>query len=144
MSQHRRGARQSPPILAPGRAKGAGRIEVFQAAPADEPPAALADAERRDAHPDGEIAPLAYGLWLARGRPEGTDREDWFEAERRLRENRGGRPPSTHTLVAEQAREAGESRQARDAAPSNRDRMVAIGRGNQQAGRQAHVLISSS
>jgi len=136
MSRHRRAERQSPPNLASGKVEGAGRVEGFRAAPSDELPAASVDVEQRDVILDGEIAPLAYGLWLARGRPEGTDREDWFEAERQLREERGGRAPSTHALVAEQAREAGESRLARDAVPANRDRMVAIGRGNQQAGRQ--------
>jgi hypothetical protein len=38
--------------------------------------------------------------------------------------------------AAEQAREAEESRRARTAQASNRERMVDIGRGNQQAGRQ--------
>jgi hypothetical protein len=37
---------------------------------------------------------------------------------------------------AEQVREARESAQARNAEASTRDRMVDIGRGNQQAGRQ--------
>jgi hypothetical protein len=37
---------------------------------------------------------------------------------------------------AEQVREARESAQAKDAESSTRDRMVDIGRGNQQAGRQ--------
>jgi hypothetical protein len=39
-------------------------------------------------------------------------------------------------LAAEQLREAGESNQAKNAEGSTRDRMVDIGRGNQQAGRQ--------
>ncbi len=39
-------------------------------------------------------------------------------------------------LAAEQAREAHESSGARNAEASIRDRMVDIGRGNQQAGRQ--------
>ena len=30
------------------------------------------------------IAARAYELWEARGRPEGSDQEDWFEAEREL------------------------------------------------------------
>jgi hypothetical protein len=30
------------------------------------------------------IAARAYDLWDARGRPEGSDLEDWFEAEREL------------------------------------------------------------
>jgi hypothetical protein len=30
------------------------------------------------------VAALAYELWESHGRPEGTDLEDWFQAERRL------------------------------------------------------------
>ena len=37
---------------------------------------------------------------------------------------------------AEQTREASENEDAKNASPTNRDRMVEIGRGNQQAGRQ--------
>ncbi len=32
-----------------------------------------------------EIAALAYSLWQARGCPEGTPEEDWFNAERTLK-----------------------------------------------------------
>jgi hypothetical protein len=39
-------------------------------------------------------------------------------------------------LAAEQLREARESKQAKNAEAGARDRMVEIGRGNQQAGRQ--------
>ena len=38
-----------------------------------------------------QIAVLAYGLWISRGRPYGSDQEDWFEAERRLRDGKNGR-----------------------------------------------------
>jgi len=48
----------------------------------------------------------------------------------------GGRPKSSHELTAEQTREAKEAEEARNAEASIRDRMVDIGRGNQQAGRQ--------
>ena len=48
----------------------------------------------------------------------------------------GGRPAPTHATAAEQAREAQEGAEARDAEASIRQRMVNIGRGNQQAGRQ--------
>ena len=34
---------------------------------------------------DGEIAIVAYQLWLDRGCPGGSDREDWFRAEALLR-----------------------------------------------------------
>jgi hypothetical protein len=43
---------------------------------------------------------------------------------------------SSAGLAAEQLREARESTQAKNAEASSRDRMVEIGRGNQQAGRQ--------
>jgi hypothetical protein len=43
---------------------------------------------------------------------------------------------ATGGLGAEQLREARESSQAKNAEASSRDRMVDIGRGNQQAGRQ--------
>ena len=43
---------------------------------------------------------------------------------------------ASHSLAAEQLREARESKQAKNAEASVRDRMVDIGRGNQQAGRQ--------
>ncbi len=51
-------------------------------------------------------------------------------------EHQGGKPLPTHETAAEQAREAGETAQAHEAEASIRERMVAIGRGNQQAGRQ--------
>ena len=44
--------------------------------------------------------------------------------------------PTTLEPVAEQTREASESEDAKNASASTRDRMVDIGRGNQQAGRQ--------
>ena len=47
-----------------------------------------------------------------------------------------GGKPSSSGLAAEQLREARESSQAKNAEASTRDRMVEIGRGNQQAGRQ--------
>ncbi len=50
-----------------------------------------------------------------------------------------GKAPSKATAKgpeAEQVREAHETEQAKNAEASTRDRMVDIGRGNQQAGRQ--------
>jgi hypothetical protein len=35
--------------------------------------------------PNERIAVRAYQLWEAQGKPVGTDRENWFEAERLLR-----------------------------------------------------------
>jgi hypothetical protein len=54
------------------------------------------------------------------------------------REKKAARPDAQHDpkMQAERAREARESEAARNAQASNRDRMVDIGRGNQQAGRQ--------
>ena len=50
--------------------------------------------------------------------------------------DRGGKPRRTSEASAEQTREAHESEEARQAGPSNRERMVDIGRGNQQASRR--------
>ena len=36
--------------------------------------------------PEGLIAQRAYALYLARGREDGHDVEDWLQAERELRE----------------------------------------------------------
>jgi hypothetical protein len=47
-----------------------------------------------------------------------------------------GKPAATGGLAAEQVREASENDEAKNAEGSIRDRMVDIGRGNQQAGRQ--------
>ena len=47
-----------------------------------------------------------------------------------------GKASATSGLAAEQIREARENAQAKNAEGSVRDRMVDIGRGNQQAGRQ--------
>ncbi len=47
-----------------------------------------------------------------------------------------GKPVPTHETAAEQIREAKESEQAGSAGVASRDRMVEIGRGNQQSGRQ--------
>jgi hypothetical protein len=49
---------------------------------------------------------------------------------------RKNKPSPGSGVAAEQVREARESNQAKNAETSGRDRMVDIGRGNQQAGRQ--------
>ena len=44
--------------------------------------------------PDGDaIAKLAYQIWEARGRPLGSAKIDWYEAERQLQIQRGAVPP---------------------------------------------------
>lgn len=55
---------------------------------------------------------------------------------RRLAGRSGDKTTPTHATIAEQARESRESEAARNAQASIRDRMVDVGRGNQQAGRQ--------
>jgi hypothetical protein len=55
---------------------------------------------------------------------------------RKVGRRSGGKPTPTHETAAEQVRESHEAREARDAEASIRDKMVDIGRGNQQAGRQ--------
>lgn len=52
-------------------------------------------------------------------------------------ESRHGKPLPDHATTAEQARESQEAKEAIDSGRASiRDRMVAIGRGNQQSGRQ--------
>lgn len=48
----------------------------------------------------------------------------------------GGSPRPSHDTSAELSREAQETAKAENAEASIRERMVKIGRGNQQAGRQ--------
>jgi Protein of unknown function (DUF2934) len=47
--------------------------------------------------PHEKIAMRAYEKWCKRGRPHGTDKQDWIEAEKELREEftRMGGSPST-------------------------------------------------
>ncbi len=53
-----------------------------------------------------------------------------------LVEGHHGKAVPDHATTAEQSREAREASEATDAEGSIRDKMVDIGRGNQQAGRQ--------
>jgi hypothetical protein len=69
----------------------------------------------------------ARGLPARRGK--GNRKDKSARKKGNLSATRGG-------LGAEQLREARESVQAKNAEASTRDRMVEIGRGNQQAGRQ--------
>ncbi len=55
---------------------------------------------------------------------------------KRKSQRKAAEPSATRGLAAEQLREARESTQAKNAEAGIRDRMVDIGRGNQQAGRQ--------
>lgn len=70
----------------------------------------------------------------------GTGRHKFSDAvpheQHKAGDNKGGRPVPTHE-TAEQIREAKESEETRGAKTSNRDRMVDMGWGNQQAGRQS-------
>jgi hypothetical protein len=61
---------------------------------------------------------------------------DAIPKETKARGKRKGKPAPTHDVAAEQLREERVSAQAREAEASIRERMVNIGRGNQQAGRQ--------
>lgn len=57
--------------------------------------AALPRAKRKSAKRDPasyssqEIAEVAYALYIQRGRLDGYDRQDWFEAEQIVRKRRG-------------------------------------------------------
>ena len=53
-----------------------------------------------------------------------------------LTETRHGKHVPNHSTAAEQSREAQEARDAEEAGGATRDKMIQIGRGNQQAGRQ--------
>ena len=59
-----------------------------------------------------------------------------YQPPQKAGDEKGGKPVPTHETDAAQIREAKESTEASSAAVSSRDRMVDIGRGNQQAGRQ--------
>jgi Protein of unknown function (DUF2934) len=72
------GQSETPPAPPPARQTEPLRVEE-RGVPAFFSP------RREDQRPSSEqIAIYAYHLWLARGRPVGTDRDDWLEAERRL------------------------------------------------------------
>jgi hypothetical protein len=49
--------------------------------------------------PHEKIAMRAFEKWCKRGRPHGTDKQDWIDAEKELREEytRAGGSPSTQT-----------------------------------------------
>ena len=47
--------------------------------------------------PHDKIAMRAYEKWCKRGRPQGTDKQDWYEAERELRAEMGGQSPMSST-----------------------------------------------
>ena len=49
--------------------------------------------------PHEKIAMRAYEKWCKKGRPQGTDKQDWYEAERELRAEMGtqSQPSSTPT-----------------------------------------------
>ena len=50
------------------------------------PPVASPTPSATSAPPDhDEIAVVAYEIWLSKGQRDGSDLDDWFEAERRLR-----------------------------------------------------------
>jgi len=80
--------------------------------------------ELSDVSGGGQGASPAAGMGKGRGKGRGKSA------------GRKGKPSPASGLDAEQAREARETSQAKNAEASTRDRMVDIGRGNQQAGRQ--------
>ena len=84
-STRKRATRTSSPT-------GENKILPIPAARRTEPEPVEAGGVPAALHPRGEdrrpssetIALHAYNLWLARGRPVGTDWDDWLEAERQL------------------------------------------------------------
>jgi hypothetical protein len=45
--------------------------------------------------PHDKVAMRAYEKWCKRGRPQGTDMQDWLEAERELQAEYSRMPPSS-------------------------------------------------
>ena len=90
MSKHARSKQRQRQAIAPSR-------EVSTAPPRpsghpEQSPSSGTDGPLARPLPDGEPSPThyqiavrGYRLWEEKGRLEGTDREDWFEAERQLR-----------------------------------------------------------
>ena len=54
-----------------------------------------------------EVADRAYALWQSRGREDGYDRQDWFEAEQHLREGLAS-PGTRYRFVQQTADETDE------------------------------------
>jgi hypothetical protein len=97
---------------------GVGRFKMTDALPPEERVKAEPSTSRGDSQPGATNRAgqgKRKGKGKARGKPDQT---------------------TSRSLDAEQVREARESAQARNAEAGARDRMVDIGRGNQQAGRQ--------
>jgi hypothetical protein len=95
---------------------GFGRFKLTDALPSQ--PADTGETES----PGGFNQPLPGGKLRNKGRGKSAGKK--------------GKRSLTSGPAAEQVREARESAQAKNAEVSGRDRMVDIGRGNQQAGRQ--------
>jgi hypothetical protein len=62
------------------------RAKLLDDEPGLVPPRELTAAEEASAPTHDAIANLAYAYWEARGRCGGSPWEDWFRAERELRE----------------------------------------------------------
>jgi hypothetical protein len=97
---------------------GLGRFKMTDALPPEQR-ANVESSQSNDYGQAGSTGPARKGKGKGKGKSPG----------------KAGKPTSKD-LDAEQVREARESAQARNAEASSRDRMVDIGRGNQQAGRQ--------
>ncbi|MGO9463244.1 MAG: hypothetical protein ACLQIB_40680 [Isosphaeraceae bacterium] len=93
---------------------GVGRFKLTDALPEQAEPSPLADSGT-------SATPARRGKGKSKGKSRSKGK---------------GVQASTSHLGAEQLREARESTQAKNAEAGIRDRMVDIGRGNQQAGRQ--------
>ena len=62
------------------------------ASKADAPSAKAETPQRQgsDSSDHEQVALIAYEIWISEGRPWGSDREHWFEAERRWSEQSAG------------------------------------------------------
>ena len=83
-STRKRSHRTSSPTAERNKIAPAGRRTEPEPVEAGNVPAPI-HPRGEDRRPSSEtIALHAYNLWLARGRPIGTDWDDWLEAERQL------------------------------------------------------------
>ncbi len=62
--------------------------------------------------PHEKIAMRAFEKWCKRGRPHGSDKQDWIDAEKELREefSRAGGSPSTQRIFWTRRRSPGSAR----------------------------------
>ncbi|HEX8204054.1 MAG TPA: DUF2934 domain-containing protein [Isosphaeraceae bacterium] len=122
MAQHNRDRGQPSPGpnrqgTSPASSPPSPEAEPPRTAAATDAPASL----ERESSPEissEQIAVRAYEIWIAHGRPEGTDVADWLEAERQLRQGQTGPKGETIPLDPRPLPPGTTSAAARDAGGS--------------------------